>query len=841
MDRQQVEQLHHQASEQYLSGDFAAAQVSWQQLLELNPQDERAREGVRLCGLLTQGDGAAAVQPDAPAAAPSAQATPPPVPEAPAVQVDSAAPADPATLVAEVSAADVGDLDFQLDFGETGSIPAVDPQGPPAAQTPPPIPAGADAQPQPASGAPVPIAMPEPDPEFVSGKLGLARAHLSAGRRRDAMAACHDVLHVDPANVEAQSLLDQADNVSAMDNEDFDDSLAVLDGPPSGASHRVQTEPGFRPSPNEIPTPDRQGEGIDIGDVEEIQSLDLAGEVPVDEPRRGRFEPDGDEPQTVWQGDAEPEVEAAQPAAANQPPAPAAPAAPAMATPDPANPNVDSIELDLDDPLGSMDAGDGGEPAPQVAGAMLDGRVHELLVEARAAIDEGRNDDALGTLTRVLILDETNQEALQLQGKIQSQSNALGQQLEEWITEGVQLFEHDAFEEAQERFKKVLEASPGHGEAEHYLEQIEQRLSLQAIQETDVSPERAATVGGGSETIEDLDDLEGGFVGNDAAAETPEDAMDAAAGSVPLTDTGEASTHDEDAEGSGLSLAEQLGAPPPEKPGVRQAKTLAKAKAKAPGKGGKLAKIALLAVLGIVALGAAAWFVLPMVGVTALQELAGIGGEQGEEPDALSQALERAAAKREAGSAEKGAAAAAVESAAATPDETALTPAAIATQHLVDARKAMSDGQYEAAIVSYNAVLSIDPDDAEARDGLLEAGKRYKAESETREQLQFARLAFEDGDFHSALRRLYRLPDTVDPGVVSRYKRNGWFNMSLVALKAGDPDKAIEYLNDAVALDAEDPDIKALFGFARKYQEQARDSIYYQTIEKLEFRAIDAP
>ena len=63
MDRQQVEQLHHQASEQYLSGDFQSALVSWQQLLQLNPQDERAREGVRLCGLLTQGDEGASAPP----------------------------------------------------------------------------------------------------------------------------------------------------------------------------------------------------------------------------------------------------------------------------------------------------------------------------------------------------------------------------------------------------------------------------------------------------------------------------------------------------------------------------------------------------------------------------------------------------------------------------------------------------------------------------------------------------------------------------------------------------------------------------------------------------------
>jgi tetratricopeptide (TPR) repeat protein len=48
-----LEDLHRQASGHYLKGDFAAAVTAWRQVLDLKPDDERAREGIRLCEQLT--------------------------------------------------------------------------------------------------------------------------------------------------------------------------------------------------------------------------------------------------------------------------------------------------------------------------------------------------------------------------------------------------------------------------------------------------------------------------------------------------------------------------------------------------------------------------------------------------------------------------------------------------------------------------------------------------------------------------------------------------------------------------------------------------------------------
>jgi len=68
-----VEYLHQQASALYLQGEYDAALEAWRQLLSLDPHDERAREGARLCELLVKEAGGSVT-----ATRPSAGAPPPP-------------------------------------------------------------------------------------------------------------------------------------------------------------------------------------------------------------------------------------------------------------------------------------------------------------------------------------------------------------------------------------------------------------------------------------------------------------------------------------------------------------------------------------------------------------------------------------------------------------------------------------------------------------------------------------------------------------------------------------------------------------------------------------------
>jgi tetratricopeptide (TPR) repeat protein len=69
-----LENLHQQASTLYLQGEYVAALGAWRQLLKLDPRDERAREGVRLCEMLVEEEGGT-VPPSL------SSPTPPPTPE----------------------------------------------------------------------------------------------------------------------------------------------------------------------------------------------------------------------------------------------------------------------------------------------------------------------------------------------------------------------------------------------------------------------------------------------------------------------------------------------------------------------------------------------------------------------------------------------------------------------------------------------------------------------------------------------------------------------------------------------------------------------------------------
>ncbi len=68
----QIDSLHQKASAHYLQGEFHQALEAWREMLALDPQDERAIEGVKLCELLA-GDGSSAATPAAePQEAPAA-------------------------------------------------------------------------------------------------------------------------------------------------------------------------------------------------------------------------------------------------------------------------------------------------------------------------------------------------------------------------------------------------------------------------------------------------------------------------------------------------------------------------------------------------------------------------------------------------------------------------------------------------------------------------------------------------------------------------------------------------------------------------------------------------
>jgi len=116
---------------------------------------------------------------------------------------------------------------------------------------------------------------------------------------------------------------------------------------------------------------------------------------------------------------------------------------------------------------------------------------------------------------------------------------------------------------------------------------------------------------------------------------------------------------------------------------------------------------------------------------------------------------------------------------------------------LDEARAALDAQDFTTAVVAFNRALELDPENPVALEGFQQAGILYKAEREKASRWSEPRQAFEDGDYHNALRLFYRIPDGENPELLRRYKVNGWYNLGVRALGQGDCDTARSNFDDA--------------------------------------------
>jgi Tfp pilus assembly protein PilF len=143
-----------------------------------------------------------------------------------------------------------------------------------------------------------------------------------------------------------------------------------------------------------------------------------------------------------------------------------------------------------------------------------------------------------------------------------------------------------------------------------------------------------------------------------------------------------------------------------------------------------------------------------------------------------------------------------------------------------------------AAILAFNDVLVMDPGNATAKAGISTAGERYKATKAEREALNTIKLAFRDGEFTSALRLAYRLPPTVSKSYSDGVKVAGWYNLAIVALRAGDCREAMTHLDEALQVDGSDHEVKTLREFASRYADTEKDRTFLDHVEALSFRPV---
>ena len=273
--------------------------------------------------------------------------------------------------------------------------------------------------------------------------------------------------------------------VGEAESNDLDDSLSVLDSlsvpglisSPAGRDEAHATSPEETPAADSEPAdpgPTPAAESIDFGDLSSVESIPTAPE-PQTDPAAAPAAPE-----------SAPEA-AAAPLPESSPPGDAAP--PWYEDPAPATPTAD-------EPADFAPPSDQSTPSDTDAVATeLQKRIDDLLTEARAAAGEGRDDDALGILSRIAILDEENLDARALEQQIRQRTQDTTTEIETWMIEGVQWLELGQTREAHERFKKVLEIAPEHLEAQDYLVKAEARLSGEEpapVADANLDPDLAA-------------------------------------------------------------------------------------------------------------------------------------------------------------------------------------------------------------------------------------------------------------------------------------------------------------------------------------------------------------
>jgi tetratricopeptide (TPR) repeat protein len=163
------------------------------------------------------------------------------------------------------------------------------------------------------------------------------------------------------------------------------------------------------------------------------------------------------------------------------------------------------------------------------------------------------------------------------------------------------------------------------------------------------------------------------------------------------------------------------------------------------------------------------------------------------------------------------------------------TPAEI----LERARLAFREGDYAQAVVAYNQVLAIDPQNPAAKEGLAVAGVKYRDQKDYIEKVERAKSAFDNEDYRSALKIFYRLPEHRDPAKLERWKTNGWYNLGIAALRGGSCSDARSHFGEARAISPADPDITAGIALTRECKVTPKPAGYFDKLGRMPARTLE--
>ena len=78
----------------------------------------------------------------------------------------------------------------------------------------------------------------------------------------------------------------------------------------------------------------------------------------------------------------------------------------------------------------------------------------------------------------------------------------------------------------------------------------------------------------------------------------------------------------------------------------------------------------------------------------------------------------------------------------------------------------------------------------------------------------------------------------MEPGFDESVKVTGWYNLAVVALRAGDCREALSHLDEALQVSPSDAPSKTLKEFASRYTDAVKDRAFLDHVEALAFRSL---
>ncbi|HEV8700557.1 MAG TPA: hypothetical protein VGV60_04725 [Candidatus Polarisedimenticolia bacterium] len=153
-----------------------------------------------------------------------------------------------------------------------------------------------------------------------------------------------------------------------------------------------------------------------------------------------------------------------------------------------------------------------------------------------------------------------------------------------------------------------------------------------------------------------------------------------------------------------------------------------------------------------------------------------------------------------------------------------------------DGRRLIAEGKWREARAKLNAVLALDPANIEVKELVDQAQTKIDDEQKLQDEFDSVKSLMAEKDYENALRKLYRLPRDKGLGDIDLYIRNAWYNWAATLMKAGNSRDALQKLSECLTVDPDDAQALKLQEVAEKYTTRAKDRVYYAFADALVLR-----